>query len=339
MTTTERDVVLGISEPDEGVCRTLANLQTDLLLLGAGGKIGHGLALTAQRALQQMGSSKKVLAVSRFSDAKSRAAFEADGIHCIPCDLSDAKAVEKLPAASHVVYLAGQKFGTASGQQATTWLLNTYVPGVVAQRWKDAAIAVYSSGNVYPFLKPETGGATEAIEPSPIGEYAQSVLGRERIFEYFSRANGTRVCTIRLNYAQEPRYGVIVDLATQILAGTPIDITQGYVNVVWAGDCNRVTLRCFDIAGSPPTLLNLSGPQLTVRALCDKIGSALGKAVTYTGKEAATALLNNGDFCWKTFGPAQVGVDEMVQRIAAYLKTGGSTWKKPTHFEARDGKF
>jgi len=339
MTDQEKQLLLDISEPDEGTCKTLSDLESDLLLLGAGGKIGHGLALTAKRALDQIGSSRKVLAVSRFSDAKSREMFENDGITTVKCDLSDAEAVRSLPDASHVVYLAGQKFGTASGQQATTWLLNTYVPGVVAQRWKDSRLAVFSSGNVYPFMKPETGGATEDIDPSPIGEYAQSVLGRERIFEYFSRANGTKVCTIRLNYAQEPRYGVIVDLATQIMAGTPIDVTQGYVNVVWAGDCNRVTIKCLDIADSPPKLLNLSGPQLTVRELSEKLAAALGTDVSFTGTEAETALLNNGDYCWNTLGAAELGVDEMVKYIAEYLKGGGGTWNKPTHFEARDGKF
>lgn len=335
----ERELLLDISEPDAGVVNTLGKIPGDLLLLGAGGKIGHGLALMARRAVEKAGTKTRVLAVSRYSSHQSRDLFENDGIKTIPCDLSDVDAVRKLPDASHVVYLAGQKFGTAAGQQATTWLLNTYVPGVVAQRWKDSTIAVFSSGNVYPFQPPASGGATESVEPSPIGEYAQSVLGRERIFEYYSRQYGTKVCTIRLNYAQEPRYGIIVDIASKILRGEPVDVTMGHVNVVWAGDCNRVTLRSFDIAATPPKLLNLSGPQLSQRELAGKIAAVLGKPATITGTEAPTALLNNGDYCWKTFGKPQVGVDDMVKRICAYLTTGGQTWNKPTHFEVRDGKF
>jgi nucleoside-diphosphate-sugar epimerase len=335
---TERDILLSISKPDAGVIKTLSNIQGDLLMLGAGGKIGHGLALMAKRAFQEAGKKNKVLAVSRYTSAASRKALEDDGITTVPCDLSDVDAVAKLPDATDIIYLAGQKFGTADGP-AVTWMLNTVVPGVVARRWPKARIGVYSSGNVYPFYPVGSAGPDESIAPSPIGEYAQSVLGRERIFEYYSRTLGTPITTIRLNYANEPRYGVLVDLANTILSGKPVDLTQGYVNVVSAGDCNRVTLKCLDIASAPPKLLNLAGPKFTVKELGEKLGKALGKDVSFTGTPAANALLSNSDFCWKTFGPQLDTIDGLIAQVAQWLKQGGNTMGKPTHFEARDGKF
>lgn len=335
----ERQILMDISQPDEGVVRTLWAMPGDLLLLGAGGKIGHGLALMAKRAFEQGGKKNRVIAVSRFSSPKARQALESDGITTISCDLADTEAVQKLPDAADVVYLAGQKFGTSDGP-ATTWMLNTVVPGVVARRWASSRIAVYSSGNVYPFTPIESGGPKETDPVGPVGEYAQSVLGRERIFEYYSRLLGTRVTLVRLNYAVEPRYGVLVDLATKILNKEKIDITQGYVNIVWQGDCNRATLRSFELASSPPAILNLAGPQtLAVRDLIVKLGEALGVRPKIIGKPAKTALLSNGSYCWQTFGPPLVSPDEMVQRVTGWLKSGGATMGKPTHFEARDGKF
>ena len=334
----ERSVLLEISEPDQGVIDTLKRIPGDLLLLGAGGKIGHGLALMAKRAFEAAGKKNRVLAVSRYTSAKAREGLEKDGITTIPCDLSDVDAVAKLPDATDIVYLAGQKFGTADGP-AVTWMLNTVVPGVVAKRWSKARIAVYSSGNVYPFTEPKSGGPDESHPVGPIGEYAQSVLGRERIFEYYSRTAGTKVCTIRLNYAVEQRYGVLVDLANRILAKEVIDLAQGYVNIVWQGDCNRVTLRSLDICEAPPKILNLAGPMYEVKDLATRLAKALGVEVKFTGQPAKTALLNDGRFCWQRFGPPQLDADEMIRRVAAWLKAGGETMGKPTHFEARDGKF
>ncbi|MCX5661892.1 MAG: NAD(P)-dependent oxidoreductase [Planctomycetota bacterium] len=339
MSDDEKEILLDISEPDEAVIRTLWTMPGDLLMLGAGGKIGHGLALMAKRAFEAGGKKNRVLAVSRFTSPESRAALEADGITTISCDLSDVDAVQRLPDASDIVYLAGQKFGTSSAM-SLTWMLNTVVPGVVARRWPQSRIAVYSSGNVYPFTAVDSGGPDESVAPEPIGEYAQSVLGRERIFEHYSRTLGTKVCTIRLNYANEPRYGVLVDLAAKIQAGQAIDLAQGYVNIVWQGDCNRITLRSFEIAESPPRVLNLAGPEtLAVRDLATRLGEALGVKPIFEGRPAKTALLSNSTFCWSNFGPPRTSVDTMIERVAAHLKAGGRTMGKPTHFEARDGKF
>ena len=331
--------MLELSEPDEGVIETLSRSEGDLMLLGAGGKIGHGLALMARRSLDAAGRSRRVVAVSRFSDQNVRTAMERDGIAAIPCDLADMDALSRLPDAADLIYMAGQKFGT-EGAASATWMLNTVMPGEVARRWPHSRFVVYSSGNVYPFTTPQSGGPTEDLEPAPIGEYAQSVLGRERVFEYFSRTNGTKVVTLRLNYAVEPRYGVLVDLGMKILSGEPIDLTSGFVNIVWQGDANRITLRSFGLASSPPTILNLAGPQtLSVRDLAGQLGRALEKEPVFTGMEAETALLSNGSRCWRQFGPPKISVDEMITRVGAWLKQDGPTMDKPTHFEVRDGKF
>lgn len=334
----EQDLLEELSHPDQGVLDTLATMQGDLLMLGAAGKIGHALTLMAKRGFQTLGMKNRVIAVSRFSAPGSQQQFEDDGITTLRCDLADIPAVEKLPDASDVIYLVGQKFGT-TGNTGLTWLLNTFVPGVVARRWKDSRIAVYSSGNVYPFTPVESDGPDESVAPDPIGEYAQSVLGRERIFEYFSRANGTKVVTIRLNYANEPRYGVIIDLAKRLQAGEVIDLAQGYVNIVWQGDCNRVTIKSLGIADSPPRLLNLAGPKISVEALCRKIAAGLGVEPKFSGSPAANALLSDSRYCWETFGPQTRTIDEMVDLACQWIHQGKEVWNKPTHFEARDGKF
>lgn len=335
----ERQLLMDVSQPDQGVVATLAQMQGDLLLLGAGGKIGHGLALMALRAFDQAGKRNKVIAVSRFQTAGVRKQLKDDGITTISCDLTDAEAVSKLPDAPDVVYLAGQKFGTTDSPGAT-WVLNAYMPAIVAQRWGGSRFVVFSSGNVYAYSSPASGGPTEEAEPQPLGEYAITVLGRERIFEHFSRQLGTKATIIRLNYANEPRYGVLVDIATRLLADEPVDVTAGCVNLVWQGDSNRVTLECFRIAASPPTILNLSGPAtVPIRELATKLAKALGVEAKFVGKEKEKSLISNGSLCWRTFGAPKVSVDEMIQRVAAWLKEGRPTMGKPTHFEATNGKY
>ncbi len=335
----EHDLLMDISEPDEPVIEALSKMSGDLLLLGAGGKIGHGLALMAKRGFEAAGSKHEPIAVSRFSGPGSRQPFEQYGITTIACDLTDTESVRNLPDASDVIYLVGQKFGTSEGNESTTWLMNAYVPGVVAQRWNDGRIGVYSSGNVYAYVPADAVGPAEDGRIDPIGEYAQSVIARERIFEYFSRSQGTPMTTIRLNYANEPRYGVLVDIARQVMDEQPIDVTQGHANVVWAGDCNRITIRCLDIAASPPTMLNLAGPKIAVRDMALKFGELFGKDVQFQGTESDMSMLNDSTFCWRTFGPPAVSVDQMIERIGAWLMSGQDTWDKPTHFEVRDGKF
>lgn len=327
-----------LSEPTEAVVAFVADLEGPLLLLGAGGKIGHSLARMVQRATQIAGRGPRVVAVSRFSQPVSREAFEHAGIQTIAADLSSPGEVQALPDAPNVVYLLGQKFGTTA-HPSLTWLANAFIPGLVCQRFPRARIVAFSSGNVYPFSPVREGGCTEEHAVGPVGEYAQSVVGRERIFEHFSRENGTPLAILRLNYANEPRYGVLVDLAEQLLAGKPIDLTMGHVNLVWQSDCNRVTLLALAHATCPPTILNLAGPQVRVRDVAERLAQALGVQPQFVGQEAPTALLSNGSRCWQLFGPPRVDVDQMIDRVAAWLKAGGPTAAKPSKYDVRNGNF
>lgn len=334
----ERKILMDLSEPDEVVREALGKLDGDLLLLGAGGKIGLSLALMAKRAFNQLGAPHRVIAVSRFSNTQLLKAFGADEIDTVIADLADPEALAQIPDADAVIFLAGTKFGTTEAP-GHTWMLNTFMPGLVAKRWMQSRFVVFSSGNVYGLTPPTSGGPTEAAEPEPVGEYAHTVLGRERIFDHFSRAHGTKISTIRLNYANEPRSGPIVDLALKIRAGESIDLTMGYLNLIWQSDCNRVTFQCLGIAASPPRVINVAGPQVSVRQLAAKLGRRLGIEPRLTGQEADTALLNDGADCWQTFGPPKVNIDEMIERISSWLEAGGHTWHRPTHFEVRDGRY
>ena len=335
----EAELLAELSDPDPGVLESMTKLDGDVMLLGAGGKIGHGLALMAKRAMDEADLPHRVIAVSRFSDSDVQEGMESDGISTIACDLADPDAVATLPDCPNILYMVGTKFGTSDNPGAT-WLLNVHVPALVAQRFPESKIVAYSSGNIYPFFPVDSDGPDEETPPAPVGEYGQTVLGRERIFEYFSRQNGTPTCIVRLNYANEPRYGVLVDLATRVMNGEPIDVTMGYVNVVWQTDCNRATLRCFDLVSSPPTILNLAGSQkLSVRELAERFGEQFGVEPSLTGQESQTALLSNGNRCWSTFGSPQADLDYMIKRIASWLMAGYQTWNKATHFEVRHGQF
>ncbi len=328
-----------LSEPDSAVIESVGSTSGDILLLGAGGKIGHCLALMARRAFDVAKRNSDVIAVSRFSAPGVREQFENDRIRTIKCDLTEPDAVAALPDAPQVVFMVGQKFGTAAGSAADTWLLNCFVPGLVAERYANSRIVVYSSGNVYPFTAADGDAPAEDHALGPVGEYAQSVLGRERVFESFSRRFHTLMTIVRLNYANEPRYGVLVDVAHDVLNKRPVELGMGHANIVWATDANRITLRSFDIATSPPKLLNLAGPKVRVRDAARRFGEEFGVEPIFQGREADTALLSNGAHCWNTFGPPSVGVEQMVHRVADWLKAGHATWDKPTHFEVRDGKF
>ncbi|HYF00693.1 MAG TPA: NAD(P)-dependent oxidoreductase [Planctomycetota bacterium] len=325
-----------LSRPPEALVRELGGLKGDLVLLGAAGKMGPTLARMARRALPR---ERQVVAVARFSDARARTALEAAGMRCLPCDLLDRAAVDRLPDAAAVLFMAGQKFGTTGGE-ASTWAQNTVAPANCAERYKGVPTVVFSTGNVYPLTPVSSRGATEETPPGPVGEYAQSALGRERVFQYFSEKYGTPVCVYRLNYAVECRYGVLIDLAQKILAGEPIDLRMGHVNVIWQGDANAAALRCIPLAAAPRALLNVTGPQvLAVRDLASRLGELLGRPPVLQGQEEPTALLSDASKMVKLFGPPTVGVDQAVAWVAAWLRAGGRLLGKATHFETRDGKF
>ena len=328
-----------LSEPTPEVVLTLRHLEGDLIVLGVAGKMGPSLARMARRASDLAGVRRRIIGVARFSSAGFEAELQRHGVETIRCDLLDEKALQRLPDAANVLYLAGMKFG-ATGQESLTWALNTHLPALVCRKFAHSRIVAFSTGNVYGFVPASSGGARETDPPAPLGEYAMSCLGRERIFEHFSRTLGLPVALIRLNYACDLRYGVLVDLARKVLLGAPVDLSMGWFNTLWQGDANAMTLRCFAHAASPPLTLNLTGPEcLNVRKTCQRLGQLLGREPVFMGKEAPTALLSNAGQALSLFGQPRVSADRLVAWVAAWLRQAGPTLDKPTHFEARDGRF
>jgi nucleoside-diphosphate-sugar epimerase len=328
-----------IARPTFGVMETLRRLPGDILIVGAGGKMGPTLALMAAAALREIGSSSKVKAVSRFSNPKSREALESHGIETIPCDLLDRAAVGKLPDASNILFLAGQKFGTTEGPELT-WAMNTLVPAHVAERYVGSRIVAFSTGCVYSFA-PVTGNGSREEDPTqPIGDYANSCLGRERIFTYYARKNGTRVALFRLNYAIDFRYGVLVDVAEKVLTGQPVDVTMGHVNVIWQGDACARAIQSLDLAASPAMPINVTGSEkISIRSLALEFGRRFGIEPKITGTEADRVWLNDASKSFKHWGHPTVSLEQMIDWAAAWVGSGGATLGKPTHFEVRDGNF
>jgi nucleoside-diphosphate-sugar epimerase len=330
-----------LSRPTAGVVETLAGLEGDVLVLGAGGKMGLSMATMAVRALRlagDRGQGRRVIAVSRFHDGE--APFHAAGLETIGLDLLADGALESLPDAPSVLYLAGMKFGS-SGAQPQTWAMNAYLPGLVARRFAGSRIVALSTGNVYPFSPVGSGGAVETDEPGPVGEYAVTCLGRERILAWHSERDGTPMTLIRLNYANALRYGVLVDIAQRVLAGEPVDVTMGVANVIWQGDANAAVLRALGLAASPPGILNVSGPEtMSVRWAAHRFAELLGVGPpTITGQEAETALISNSARMYGLFGYPSVPLDQLMAWTAAWLRAGGALLGKPTGFSVRDGRF
>jgi nucleoside-diphosphate-sugar epimerase len=331
----ENDLEYILSEPTEATKKVVTGLDGDIVVLGAGGKMGPTLAMMLKKA----SSGKRIYAVSRFSDKTVRNRIEQAQIETIEADLLDESHYHKLPDVENVFYLAGMKFGS-TGNQPLTWAMNSYIPVLVAKHYKDSRIVAYSTGNVYPLVEIASGGATEQTTPEPIGEYAQSCLGRERIFEYFSQLYKTPVTLIRLNYANEPRYGIIVDVTFKILNDEPIDLTMGAVNLIWQRDANDYIIRSISLAKSPPAVLNVTGPEtIPIRRLAEQIGETLGKKPKFVSQEAASALLSDASYCHNTFGPPQTTLEQMVSMIAKWVTAGKKTLNKPTKYNVRDGKF
>jgi len=328
-----------LSRPTEDVIETMGRIEGHVMVLGVGGKIGPTLAMMARRASDAAGVKRRVIGVARFSSPQLRQHLDAHGIETIACDLTDRRALENLPEVPNVLYLAAKKFGS-TGAESMTWAMNVYLPGLVAEKFAASRIVAYSTGNVYPLVPVDSSGATETTPTEPVGDYAMSCLGRERIFSHFSETRGTRVALVRLNYATELRYGTLVDIAGQVLAGQPVDLSMGYFNAVWQRDSNAMTLRAFDHVLSPPFIVNLAGPErLSVRHCAEHLGQLLGKTVTFTGTEAPDAFLSDGRLGYRKLGHTTVDAKEMMRLIADWQLRGGSTLGKPTHFQTRDGKF
>jgi nucleoside-diphosphate-sugar epimerase len=333
----ELDEVL--SRPSDAVVEAVKNLHGDVMLLGAGGKMGPSLAMLACRAAQAAGVKKKIIAVSRFTNPAERDKLTASGVATLSCNLLDSEELKHLPEVENVIYMAGMKFGS-TGNEAETWAINAYLPGMVAQKFRNSRFVLFSTGNVYPLTPVKFGGCTEEDPVNPVGEYAQSALGRERIFEYFSRALNIPGVIIRLNYAIDLRYGILLDVAQKVYSRTPIDLTMGHVNVIWQGDANAVVLRAFGIAQSPPAVLNLTGAEtVSIRRLAKQFGEILQVEPVFQNTEADSALLSNASRCHRLFGYPSVSLRQMIEWVAHWVEVGGPTLAKPTHYERREGRF
>jgi nucleoside-diphosphate-sugar epimerase len=336
----EEELERVLSEPTPELVESLRRGAGDVVVLGAGGKMGPTLARMVRRGLDAARrNSDRVIAVSRFSSSDAEHRLRAANVETMRCDLSDRGAVVGLPDAPNIIFMAGQKFGT-SGAPGATWMMNTVVPALVAERYAGARIVAFSTGNVYPLVPVERGGAREEDTPEPVGEYACSCLGRERVLEYYSGRDGTRVAVVRLNYAVELRYGVLVDIASKVWRGEPVDVRMGYVNVIWQGDANARAIQCLEHAATPPFVINVTGREtLAVRALAQHFGQLLGRTPVVVGEESPDALLSDANRSMELFGPPSVSAGQMMIWIADWIQRGRPLLDRPTHFEERQGRF
>lgn len=326
--------------PTPALIADLAQGHGDIAILGAGGKMGPTLAVLARRALDAAGrNGDTVYAVSRFSDSELRGRLSAAGVEVVPFDLITADDLSALPDAESVVFMVGAKFGAASSP-SWAWAVNAALPDRVARRYANSTIAALSTGNVYPFVPPTSGGCTEDVAPAPIGEYAQSCLGRERIFEFSAQERGTRVSLVRLNYAIDLRYGVLADIGSAVYAGEPVSVDTAMVNVVWQGYANEVVLRSLSHATSDVFTVNLTGPEmLSVEAVARRFGDLFGREVELIGEPQPTALLNDSRRCMALFGYPEISADTLIQWQADWIRDGLPLTAKPTKWAVRDGRF
>ena len=328
-----------LTEPTAEAVEAVRQVDGDIMVLGAAGKMGPTLARMAKRSLDAAGLSRRVIAVSRFSSPATRDDFERHGIATIACDLLDEASFERLPEVPNVIFMAGRKFGS-SGDEPYTWAVNTHLPGLACRRFPASRIVAFSTGNVYGLMPHGHGGSTEDEAPAPIGEYAMSCLGRERLFQYFSRVHRTPMAILRLNYAADLRYGVLTDLSLRVFRREPIDLAMGYFNVIWQGDANAMAIAALAHVTSPPLVLNLAGrEELSVRSVCRELARLMDVDVTFTGREASDALLSNGTRGWALLGVPRVGAATLMAWTAAWVRRGGEILGKPTHFESRSGRF
>ena len=325
-----------LSRPTSSLPARLATAKGDIVVLGAGGKMGPSLACMAKRA----DSPRRVIAVSRWSDPKVAERLAGQGVEIVEADLLNPRAVDTLPDAPNVVFMAGQKFGT-SANPAMTWAMNTAVPAFVAERYAGARTVVFSTGNVYALTPPARGGSRESDVPQPVGEYANSCLARERLFEAAAARHGSPVAIVRLNYAHDLRYGVLTDVATRIFNREPVDVRMGYVNVIWQGDANARALAALGLAAAPEAyFVNVAGPAtLRVADLARSLGDRLGIAPILTGDEAPDALLSNASRMTDLLADPLLPLDTLLDWVANWVRNGGRVLGKPTRFEGRDGRF
>jgi nucleoside-diphosphate-sugar epimerase len=328
-----------LSTPNAADTDLMRRLSGGLLILGAGGKMGPSLARRIKRASQAAGIERRVIAVSRFSSSQARHELEETGVETIACDLFSRDEVDSLPKCENVLYLAGRKFGSTD-RSDLTWASNTIIPAYVAHCYRDSRIVAFSTGNIYRFVSAASGGSIEEDSPEPRGEYAQSCLGRERVFEYFSHEYGTQCLIFRLNYAVDLRYGVLVDIARKVHDGKPIDLTVSAFNVLWQGDANSYALRCLELCQSPPRILNVTGPEtISTRRAAEFFAARFDRKAVFQGEENDAALLNNASLCHRLLGYPEVTLGELMEMVAHWIEIGGTSLNKPTKFEVTDGRF
>jgi nucleoside-diphosphate-sugar epimerase len=326
------DLEESLSRPSEADIACLRRVEGDILILGASGKMGRSLARLCRRAADAAGPARRVIAVARRAVAQP-------GVEAVVCDLLDRGAVAALPDCANVLYLAGRKFGS-SGSPELTWAMNAIVPAIVAERFGDTRMVVFSTGNVYPLVEVSSGGSRPSDAPNPVGEYAQSCLGRERIFEYYSTQHGLRCVFFRLNYAVDLRYGVLVDIARKVHAGEPVDLAVPAFNVLWQRDANSYALRSLEHCASPPKILNVTGREIvTVVEAAEFFARRFDRPCDYRGAPGATALLSDASATYELLGSPEVATQTLMEWVADWVAAGGESLNKPTHFEVPDGRF
>jgi nucleoside-diphosphate-sugar epimerase len=328
-----------LSDPSDAAVDAMRRANGDVIVLGVAGKMGPTLARMARRAMDAAGLSHRVIGVSRFSSPDQQRTLEAFGVETIRCDLLDESALAQLPDVPHVVYMAGRKFGS-TGNEPLTWAMNAHLPALVCARYRRSRLVVFSTGNVYGLTPHSRGGSREDDRLVPVGEYAMSCLARERMVEYCSDTDGIPVAILRLNYATEMRYGVLVDLARRVSRREPVDVTMGYFNTIWQGDANAMALAALTHASTPASIVNLAGPEeVSVRSAATELARLLDTDVRFTGREADDALLSNGSRGWALLGRPRVDLERMIAWTADWTRRGGDHLGKPTQFESRAGRF
>ena len=325
--------------PHSEVIEMMKRLSGDIMILGVAGKMGVTMAMQAVNAIKVANVDKKVYGVARFSNIEEKVKLEKAGVITITCDLSNREEVSKLPQIPNIIFMAGRKFGT-NGSEDLTWAMNVLVPSLVAEHFKDSRIVAFSTGCVYPLVSVKEGGCSEEVQPSPVGEYSQSCLGRERVFEYYSKKNGTKILLFRLNYSCDLRYGVLHDIGRAIWEDKPVNNTVGYFNVIWQGDANAAALRSLELADSPCAILNVTGPETVNLEKTAKImGKIMGKEVKFAGTSGELNYLNDASKMCSLFGYPRMSLEEMIRLQAQWIANGGISIGKPTHFEVNNGKF
>ena len=328
-----------LTTPSERLIEDIKKIEGDIMVLGAAGKTGPTLFLLTRNAISAAGINKKVIAVSRFSDPIATKLLTDNGVEIVSADLLEDNILDTLPDVENVIYMAGKKFGT-DGQESLTWAMNAWLPSRVAARFRNCRITVFSTGNVYPQVEVSSGGADEKTPPAPIGEYAMSSLARERMFEYAAKAYGTKIAIYRLNYAVDLRYGILSDIAHNILSNEPISIATPSFNCIWQGDANEIAIRCLLFASSDVFKLNVTGPEAaSVKAVAMKIGSLLGKKPVFKSEEGTTGFLSNAGKMFQLFGYPSVSLETLIDWQVQWIKDGGRDLGKRTHFEEKKGSY